>query len=92
MKQHKTTNQSKKARNPLLRVGAVLCSFLSRIDKVHILNSEWSTKHKNWSLSFLSIGMWHEWDGKSNYSTKTFAWVSFYNNSWHCGLLFFKIA
>lgn len=75
-----------------LRMFVVLCSFFSRIDKVQLLTSEWSTHRKTWGLSLLSIGMQLPWDGKSNYTTKTFAWVSYYNKSWHCGFLFFKIA
>lgn len=75
-----------------LRMFVVLCSFFSRIDKVQLLTSEWSTHRKTWGLSFLSIRMQLPWDGKSNYTTKTFAWVSYYNKSWHCGFLFFKIA
>ena len=77
---------------PLLVLCGVLCSFFSRIDKIQLLTSEWSTHRKTWGLSLLSIGMQLPWDGKANYTTKTFAWVSYHNKSWHCGLLFFKIA
>lgn len=70
----------------------VLCSFFSRIDKVQLLTSEWSRERKNWSLSLFSFGLRIPWDGQANYTTKTFAWVSYYNKSWHCGFLFLKIA
>jgi hypothetical protein len=92
MKQLINTIKLRKELNRFLRIHIVLCSFLSRIDKVQILTSEWSKQRKNWSLSFLSIGILLPWDGRSNYTTKTFAWVSYYDSSWHCGFLFFKIA
>jgi hypothetical protein len=62
------------------------------IDKIQLLTTEWSIHEKTWGLLILSIGMQLPYDGRYNYTTKTFAWVSCYNKSWHCGFLFFKIA
>lgn len=66
-------------------------NYLKRIDKIQLLTSEWSFDLKNWSLSFMKIGIKHKWDGRSNYSTKNFAWISYYDKSWHFGLFFIKI-
>jgi hypothetical protein len=59
--------------------------FLKRIDKVQLMTSEWSHKNKYWGISIISVGMWHEWSGRGNYSTNSLFWISYNNQSWHVG-------
>lgn len=68
-----------------------ILNFFKRIDIIKLLTIEWSIERSYFGVTLFSIGLWHKWDGKSNYSTKSFAWLSYFNRSWHCGFLFFKI-
>ena len=73
-----------------LSMFVVLRSFFGRFRRFELLRID--NEPYSFGISIIAIGLMHKWDGSSNYSTKTFMWISYWGRKLHFGMFFLKIA